>query len=96
MMTLDQAISYGKRVGIESADSFEIEEDDYEENEPVTEDEVVDGLRALLMGESLDCTLLDNTDTATYEEGGYLTYDKGFTIRTADGSVFQITVKQER
>ena len=91
---------------IEEDDSSEIEEDyeeDYEENldedlerEPLTEDEVVDGLRALLMGESLDCTLLDNTDTATYEEGGYLTYDKGFTIRTADGSVFQITVKQER
>ena len=97
-----QGFDYARYVGIETADSFEIEEDeydeedDYEENEPVTEDEVVDGLRALLMGESLDCTLLDNTDTATYEEGGYLTYDKGFTIRTADGSVFQITVKQER
>lgn len=91
---------------IEEDDSSEIEEDyeeDYEEDldedlerEPLTEDEVVDGLRALLMGDSLDCTLLDNADTATYEQGGYLTYDKGFTIRTADGSVFQITVKQER
>ena len=91
---------------IEEDDSAEIEEDyeeDYEEDldedlerEPLTEDEVVDGLRALLMGDSLDCTLLDNADTATYEQGGYLTYDKGFTIRTADGSVFQITVKQER
>ena len=105
-----QGFDYARYVGIETADSSEIEEDDsseieedYEENldedlerEPLTEDEVVDGLRALLMGESLDCTLLDNTDTATYEEGGYLTYDKGFTIRTADGSVFQITVKQER
>ena len=105
-----QGFDYARYVGIETADSSEIEEgdsfeievdeydeeDDYEENEPVTEDEVVDGLRALLMGESLDCTLLDNADTATYEEGGYLTYDKGFTIRTADGSVFQITVKQER
>ena len=97
-----QGFDYARYVGIETADSSEIEED-YEEDldedlerEPLTEDEVVDGLRALLMGESLDCTLLDNTDTATYEEGGYLTYDKGFTIRTADGSVFQITVKQER
>ena len=99
-----QGFDYARYVGIETADSseieegdsFEIEEDDYEENEPVTEDEVVDGLRALLMGESLDCTLLGNANTATYEEGGYLTYDKGFTIRTADGSVFQITVMQER
>ena len=105
-----QGFDYARYVGIETADSSEIEEDDsseieedYEEDldedlerEPLTEDEVVDGLRALLMGDSLDCTLLDNADTATYEEGGYLTYDKGFTIRTADGSVFQITVKQER
>ena len=105
-----QGFDYARYVGIETADSSEIEEgdsfeieedeydeeDDYEENEPVTEEEVVDGLRALLMGESLDCTLLGNANTATYEEGGYLTYDKGFTIRTADGSVFQITVMQER
>ena len=105
-----QGFDYARYVGIETADSSEIEEgdsfeieEDYREDldedferDALTEDEVVDGLRALLMGESLDCTLLDNTDTATYEEGGYLTYDKGFTIRTADGSVFQITVKQER
>ena len=91
-----QGYNYARYVGIESADSFEIEEEDCKEEEIVTEEEVVDGLRALLMGESLDCTLLGNANTATYEEGGYLTYDKGFTIRTVDGSVFQITVKQER
>jgi len=105
-----QGFDYARYVGIETADSSEIEEgdsfeieEDYREDldedferDALTEDEVVDGIRALLMGESLDCTLLDNADTATYEEGGYLTYDKGFTIRTADGSVFQITVKQER
>ena len=63
----------------------------------LTEDEVVDGLRALLMGEELECTSLDScTHTCTYEEGGYMTYDKGFTIHMADGSVYQITVKQER
>ena len=59
----------------------------YENEERITETEVVDGLRALLYGESLEDTLLD---------GGYLTHDEGFVIRTPDGSVFQITVKQER
>ena len=67
-----------------------------EENERLTEEEVVDGLRALLQGEDLDDTLLEGSFTRTYEDGGYLTYDKGFTLHTADGSVFQITVKQER
>ena len=79
-------------------------EEDYEESyeeteeltEELTEEEVVDGLRALLMGDSLDCTMLDNCSTRTYGDGGYLTYDKGFVIDTPDGHRFQITVKQER
>ena len=58
----------------------------YENEERITEIEVVDGLRALLYGESLEDTLLDGSRTETYSDGGYLTY----------GSVFQITVKQER
>lgn len=68
----------------------------YENEEHITESEVVDGLRALLCGESLEDTLLDGSRTATYADAGYLTYDEGFIIRTPDGSVFQITVKQER
>ncbi len=73
------------------------ENEDYEETEELTEDEVVDGLRALLMGESLDCTALDScTSTTTFAEGGYLTYNKGFVIHMADGSAFQVTVMQER
>ena len=68
----------------------------YENEERITEIEVVDGLRALLYGESLEDTLLDGSRTVTYSDGGYLTYDEGFVIRTPDGSVFQITVKQER
>ncbi len=68
----------------------------YENEERITETEVVDGLRALLYGESLEDTLLDGSRTKTYSDGGYLTYDEGFVIRTTDGSVFQITVKQER
>ena len=93
-----QGYDYARYVGFEANDSSEIEdEDSHEEEESLTEEEVVDGLRALLMGESLDCTSLeDNAFTRTYEEGGYLTYDKGFTIHMADGSVFQVTVKQER
>ena len=99
-----QGYDYARYVGIEADNSSEIEEEDepmyeedYEETEELTEDEVVDGLRALLMGEELECTSLDScTHTCTYEEGGYMTYDKGFTIHMADGSVYQITVKQER
>ncbi len=68
----------------------------YENQEHVTESEVVDGLRALLYGDSLEDTLLDGSRTVTYADGGYLTYDEGFVIHTPDGSVFQITVKQER
>ena len=71
-------------------------EESYEETEELTEEEVVDGLRALLMGDNLDCTMLDNCNTRTYEDGGYLTYDKGFVIDTPDGHSFQITVKQQR
>lgn len=68
----------------------------YENEERITETEVVDGLRALLYGESLEDTLLDGSRTETYSDGGYLTHDEGFVIRTPDGSVFQITVKHER
>lgn len=68
----------------------------YENEERITETEVVDGLRALLYGESLEDTLLDGSRIETYSDGGYLTHDEGFVIRTPDGSVFQITVKQER
>ena len=68
----------------------------YDEDKCLTEEEVVENLRGLLMGEALEDTQLDNTRTCTYEEGGYLTYDKGFVIYMPDGSVFQVTVKQER
>lgn len=68
----------------------------YENEERITETKVVDSLRALLYGESFEDTLLDGSRTETYSDGGYLTYDEGFVIRITDGSVFQITVKQER
>ena len=67
---------------------------EYEEH--ITESDVVEDLRALLRGESVENTLLDGSRTESYADGGYLTYDEGFVIHTPDGSVFQITVRQER
>ena len=83
--------SDGNSSEIETEDEVECDQ----EAEGLTEEEVVDGLRALLMGESLDCTMLDsNTRTVTYEEGGYFTRDQGFAIHMANGQVFTITVKE--
>ena len=101
-----QGYDYARYVGIEESSEIEsgssesdgCEEDDDgwdDEPEPLTEEEVVDGLRALLAGDSLDCTMLDNCRTRTYADGGYMTYDQGFVIETPDGHRFQITVKQE-
>ena len=58
----------------------------YENEERITETEVVDGLRALLYGESIEDTLLDGSHTETFRDGGYLTYDEGFVIRSRKGS----------
>ena len=68
----------------------------YENEERITETEVVDSLRALLYGEAIEATLQDGSHTEPIRDGGYLTYAEGLVIRTPDGSVFQITVKQER
>ena len=68
----------------------------YENEDGITESEVVESLRALLCGEPLEDTPLDGCRTKTYADAGYLTRDEGFVIRTPDGSVFQITVRQER
>ena len=79
-------------------DDFDREDFDNEagETEALNEEDVVDGLRALLRGEPLENTLLESvTHTVTFSEGGYLTWDKGFALHMADGSVFQVTVKQE-
>ena len=55
-------------------------------------------LRDLLLGEEIGDTALGEpaVDVCTYEEGGYLTYDRGLVFRTADGSEFQLTIKQTR
>lgn len=41
-------------------------------------------------------SLLEGGDVLSFEEGFYLTNDDGFVIRLADGSEFQITVRQSR
>ena len=61
----------------------------------LTERDIIDGLRAFLWGENIEDTMLEGSDTSTFEDGGYLTYDEGF-ILDIDGHRFQITVKQER
>ena len=61
----------------------------------ITEKDIVDGLRALLWGEDIGNTMLEDSYTATFEDGGYLTRDEGFTL-DINGHRFQITVRQER
>ena len=56
-------------------------------------------LRELLTGCPIEDTDLGEEGVSkicTYEEGGYLTYDRGLVLRTADGSEFQITIIQTR
>ena len=56
-------------------------------------------LRELLTGCPIEDTDLGEEGVSkicTYEEGGYLTYDRGLVQRTADGSEFQLTIIQTR
>ena len=56
-------------------------------------------LRDLLTGcpiEDTDLVEEGVSEICTYEEGGYLTYDRGLVLRTVDGSEFQLTIKQIR
>ena len=56
-------------------------------------------LRDLLYGCPLEDTELGEdgvSEICTYEEGGYLTCDRGLVLTTADGSEFQITIHQTR
>ena len=56
-------------------------------------------LRDLLTGCPIEDTDLGEdgvSEIRTYEEGGYLTCDRGLVLTTADGSEFQITIRQTR
>ena len=68
----------------------------YENEEGMTETEVADSIQALLYGERLDCTLLDNASVSTFRDAGVLTHNEGLVIRTADGSEFQLTIVRSR
>lgn len=59
---------------------------------------IQEAIRALLQGENIEDTDLSEGvwDIQSYEDGGYLTYDSGLVFRTADGSEFQLTIKQSR
>ena len=58
--------------------------------------EVMDALQALLQGEALENTLLDDSSARSFTEAGIMSYNKGLVLRTADGSEFQITIVQSR
>lgn len=68
----------------------------YEDDESLTEAELQENLHALLMGESIENTLLDGTSVRTFEDAGVMTYNKGLVIRTPDGSEFQLTIVRSR
>lgn len=59
---------------------------------------IQEAIRELLGGADIEDTELCEgiTDIRSYEEGGYLTYDKGLVFSTADGSEFQLTIRQSR
>ena len=70
----------------------------------MTEFEIETALQELLLGTPIEDTELADEDgegpgireVCTYAEGGYLTFDRGLVFRTADGSEFQLTIKQTR
>ena len=67
-----------------------------ENDEILTEKELQDNLQALLMGERIDCTLLEGTSARSFEDSGVMTYNKGLVVRTLDGSEFQLTIVKSR
>jgi len=68
----------------------------------MTDFEIETALHELLLGTPIEDTCLCAEDgsgireVCTYADGGYLTYDRGLVFRTADGSEFQLTIKQTR
>ena len=66
--------------------------DENENDETLTEAELQENLQALLLGERIDCTLLEGTSARTFEDAGVMTYNKGLVITTPDGSEFQLTI----
>ena len=68
----------------------------YENEDRLTETEVAESITALLYGERLASTMLDHTDVRTFRDAGLLTNDEGLVLYTADGSEFQLTIRQRR
>lgn len=64
----------------------------YESDERLTNDKLQDNVQSQLMGELIDCTLLEGTCINTFEDAGIMTYNKSLVICTPDGSEFQLTI----
>lgn len=65
----------------------------------MTEFEIETALKELLMGTPIEDTCLcdegaEICKVRTFEEGGYMTSDRGLVFRTADGAEFQLTIVQ--
>ena len=72
------------------------DEEERDEEERLTEAEVAESITALLFGESLGNTMLDHTSVRSFRDAGLMTSDEGLVLYTADGSEFQLTIKQRR
>ncbi|MCD8159267.1 MAG: hypothetical protein LUD77_10365 [Clostridiales bacterium] len=72
--------------------------EDYREYEETTAEQIEEALMGILRyRESAEDTALANLeDTASFQEGGVMTYNRGLVLRMADGTEFQISIVQSR
>ena len=73
-------------------------ENDYENEEQVTEDTMQDGLMELIAEATEDSFGIgwEEARVSTFEQAGVMTYNKGLVISLPDGTEFQLTIVQSR
>ena len=73
-------------------------ENDYENEEQVTEDTMQDGLMELIAEATEDSFGIgwEEAWVRTFEQAGIMTYNKGLVISLPDGTEFQLTIVQSR
>ena len=73
-------------------------ENDYENEEQVTEDTRQDGLMELISEAAEDSFGIgwEEAEVRTFEQAGIMTYNKGLVISLPDGTEFQLTIVQSR
>ena len=73
-------------------------ENDYENEEQVTEDTMQDGLMELIAEATEDSFGIgwEDATVRTFESAGVMTYNKGLVISLPDGTEFQLTIVQSR